>query len=106
MELLQSIFLADIDITQLLSVKDLGVTGILGGIIIYFYRKVTALETKIEEDRERSEEQFKEFNKEKDEQAKKYYDFSLEMSKILIENTRVINENNRIIQRLEPLLSK
>jgi len=77
-----------IDWTQLISIEKVTVSGILLAVIYYFWKKTTTLETKIDD-----------YIKQKDVDAAKYYD-------LVIETNKIINENNRIMQRLEKLLDK
>ena len=77
-----------VDWMQLLSFEKITISGILLGVVYYFWKRTGTLETKIDD-----------YIKQKDEDAKKYYD-------LVLDTTKVINENNRIMQRIEKLLDK
>lgn len=91
--LLQSVEVTDI--SQIISIKELTVSGILLLIIYYFWKRTSTLEAKVDE-----------YIKQKDEGEKRYYDLIIKSNEILAENNRIINENSKIIQKLERVFEK
>lgn len=83
------------DFLKLLSPQELTVSAILLAAIYYFYKRTANLEGKIDE-----------YIRQKDEDAKKYYEVIIKTNGVLDEHNRIANEHNKIMQRIEKLLDK
>ena len=108
--MIQSIILAQaIDIAELsqaLSIKEIGLSGILIGIIYYFWKRTANLEIKFDDSIKQREETAKEHLRQREENSRQYYDLVIKTNEILNKSNEIINENNKIMQRLERLLDK
>lgn len=96
------IFLQSLDVTSITDVftaKDLTVNGLLIGAIIYLYSRSKTSEEEVKALRKDADDKYEALRKERDDDKEKYV-------QILINTTKVIDENTRMYARLEKILDK